>query len=166
MVETLTGLDARALREAVEREAYRFEPLRGRLTLVATTSINGPTIRYVDDGLATSVLPTVAALEVFVDEPVALIAGGFDRGVDYDELADALAARLQPTTLIAMGDAGQRLATALALRSDVAQRRILEAIAGHAKVAIRSGQKTGKSTSFVAAALWWVATRKRGMVGL
>ena len=27
--------------------------------------------------------PTVAALEVFADDPVALIAGGFDRGVDY-----------------------------------------------------------------------------------
>ncbi|MHB8378542.1 MAG: UDP-N-acetylmuramoyl-L-alanine--D-glutamate ligase [Acidimicrobiales bacterium] len=131
VVETLTGVDARDLRHAVEREAYRFEPLRGRLTLVATASFNGAIIRYVDDGLATSVLPTVAALDVFVDDPVALIAGGFDRGVDYDELASALAARQQPTTLITMGDAGRRLATALAKRSDVAQHhaeRMAEAV--------------------------------------
>jgi len=31
-------------------------------------------------------LPVVAALEVFDDEPVALIVGGFDRGVDYAPL--------------------------------------------------------------------------------
>lgn len=45
-----------------------------------------------------------------------------------------------------------------------AQRRILEAIARGTRVIIRSGQKTGKSTSFVAAALWWAATRARGRV--
>jgi UDP-N-acetylmuramoylalanine--D-glutamate ligase len=121
VVETLTGVDAVELRRVVESESYRFEPLRGRLTLVAKESLNGATLRYVDDGLATSVLPTVAALEAFVDDPVALIAGGFDRGVDYGELASALAARQRPTTLITMGDAGQRLGTALAERSDVTQ---------------------------------------------
>ena len=63
-------------------------------------------MRYIDDGLATSVLPTLAALEVFRDEPLALIAGGFDRGVDYAELADALCARGRDTTLITMGNAG------------------------------------------------------------
>jgi UDP-N-acetylmuramoylalanine--D-glutamate ligase len=121
VVETLTGVDASDLRSAVEKESYRFEPLRGRLTLVAKESLNGAALRYVDDGLATSVLPTVAALEVFIDEPVALIAGGFDRGVDYSELASALAARRQPTTLITMGDAGRRLGATLAKRSDVPQ---------------------------------------------
>ncbi len=45
-----------------------------------------------------------------------------------------------------------------------AQRRILEAIARGRRVIIRSGQKTGKSTSFVAAALWWACTRSRGRV--
>jgi UDP-N-acetylmuramoylalanine--D-glutamate ligase len=123
VVETLTGVDVDELRETVAREAYRFEPLRGRLTLVATETFEGATLRYVDDGLATSVLPAVAALEAFVDEPVALIAGGFDRGVDYDELASALAARQQPTSLVTMGDAGRRLGAALAERSNVSQQR-------------------------------------------
>jgi len=121
VVEALTGIAENDVRAAVEREAYRFEPLRGRLTLVATEALDGATLRYVDDGLATSVLPTVAALEVFVDEPVALIVGGFDRGVDYEELAAALAARHSPTTLITMGDAGKRLGAALAERSTLAQ---------------------------------------------
>jgi UDP-N-acetylmuramoylalanine--D-glutamate ligase len=112
-VEALTGTSVDEVRTAVAAQAFTFEPLRGRLTLVASEEIAGGVIRYVDDGLATSVLPTLAALEVFVDEPVALIAGGHDRGVDYEELADVLAARQQPTSVVTMGDAGERLAAAL-----------------------------------------------------
>jgi UDP-N-acetylmuramoylalanine--D-glutamate ligase len=63
------------------------------------------------------VLPTLAALEVFDDTPLALIAGGFDRGVDYAELAEVLVARRLPTTLITMGNAGDRLS------DEVRQRR-------------------------------------------
>jgi UDP-N-acetylmuramoylalanine-D-glutamate ligase len=100
--------------------AHLFEPLRGRLSLVASEDRDGATVRYVDDGLATSVLPAVAALEVFADEPVALIAGGFDRGVDYIPLAVALAGRAQRTVVLTMGDAGARIAEALGqLRPDI-----------------------------------------------
>jgi UDP-N-acetylmuramoylalanine--D-glutamate ligase len=115
-VETLTGTSVDDVRAAVTTQAFTFEPLRGRLTLVATEVVDGATRRYVDDGLATSVLPAIAALEVFDDEPVALIAGGFDRGVDYEELASVLAARHRPTTVITMGEAGQRLEAALRRR--------------------------------------------------
>jgi UDP-N-acetylmuramoylalanine--D-glutamate ligase len=108
-VEALTGVDQSLLRAAVEARAEEFQPLSGRLTLVARETINGSTLRYVDDGLATSVLPALAALEVFRDEPVALIAGGFDRGVDYAELADAICARVPLTTLITIGNAGLRI---------------------------------------------------------
>jgi UDP-N-acetylmuramoylalanine--D-glutamate ligase len=114
---TLTGASLDAVRAAVQQRASEFTPLRGRLTLVASESVGSTTRRYVDDGLATSVLPTLAALEVFSRDAVALIAGGFDRGVDYAELAEALVARSAPTTLIAMGNAGARLA------DEVGQRR-------------------------------------------
>ena len=100
------------VRESVAKRATSFVPLRGRLTLVASEERNGATVRYVDDGLATSALPTVAALDVFADDPVALIAGGFDRGVDYSPLALALAARHSPTYLLTMGDAGRRIGQA------------------------------------------------------
>jgi UDP-N-acetylmuramoylalanine--D-glutamate ligase len=63
------------------------------------------------------VLPTLAALDVFCDDPIALIAGGFDRGVDYSELADALVARTAPTALITMGNAGARLSDEVRQRS-------------------------------------------------
>jgi UDP-N-acetylmuramoylalanine--D-glutamate ligase len=108
-VSTLTGVDPTTVRDTVLSVAQSFTPLRGRLTLVATEDLGATQVRYVDDGLATSVLPAVAALEVFADEPVALIAGGFDRGVEYGELAEALVARRQPTTLITSGNAGLRL---------------------------------------------------------
>jgi len=52
----------------------------------------------------------------------------------------------------------------LCLRLCRAQRRILTAIARSNRVAIRSGQKTGKSSAFVIAALWWAASRPRGRV--
>jgi UDP-N-acetylmuramoylalanine--D-glutamate ligase len=108
-VATLTGIDPMTLRESIASVASEFTPLRGRLTLVATEILDGAQVRYVDDGLATSVLPAVAALEVFSDDPVALIAGGFDRGVEYGELAEALVSRGQPTTLITSGNAGLRI---------------------------------------------------------
>ena len=122
-VEALTGIAANDVRSTVAARASDFEPLRGRLTLVATEEISGASVRYVDDGLATSVLPTLAALEVFADEPVALIAGGFDRGVNYEELALALTTRSQPTTLITLGNAGARIAASVrALDSRLNQR--------------------------------------------
>ncbi len=118
----MTGQTIDVVRAAVEAQASSFTPLRGRLTFVASEGTGASTIRYIDDGLATSVLPTLAALEVFDVEPLVLIAGGFDRGVDYAELADALAARSAPTTLVAMGNAGARLSDEVRQRrSDVTQ---------------------------------------------
>jgi UDP-N-acetylmuramoylalanine--D-glutamate ligase len=117
VVEALTGVEESALRAAVHIRAQEFQPLQGRLTLVARESINGASLRYVDDGLATSVLPALAALEVFRDEPVALIAGGFDRGVDYEGLAEALSVRAPFTSLVTIGNAGLRISAAVHQRS-------------------------------------------------
>jgi UDP-N-acetylmuramoylalanine--D-glutamate ligase len=105
----LTNNSVDDVRARVLEAAALFEPLRGRLTTVASEDVDGETLRYVDDGLATSALPVVAALEVFGHEPVALIAGGFDRGVDYAPVAEAIAARRPPTALILMGKAGHRI---------------------------------------------------------
>lgn len=107
-----TGTPVDEVRRRVLENASTFVPLRGRLTLVATEERDGVAVRYVDDGLATSTLPTIAALEVFKDDPVALIAGGFDRGVDYTPLAVALARRGAPTFLLTMGEAGRRIGRA------------------------------------------------------
>ncbi len=105
----LTNRSVNDVRARVLDAASTFEPLRGRLTPVASENHNGDTLRYVDDGLATSALPVVAALEVFARDPVALIVGGFDRGVDYVPVAEAVTARRPLTVLIVMGEAGTRI---------------------------------------------------------
>jgi UDP-N-acetylmuramoylalanine--D-glutamate ligase len=121
-VSLLTRRPVDEVRRRVGELASTFEPLRGRLTLVASDDRDGKRLRYVDDGLATSVLPAVAALEVFSGDPVALIAGGFDRGVDYRPLAVALANRSMPTVLLTMGEAGTRIGNELnKLRVDIVQ---------------------------------------------
>lgn len=105
VVSNVTNTPRSEVHAAVSRNAASFVPLSGRLTLVAEK--NG--IKFVDDGLATSVLPAVAALEVFKDEPLALLVGGFDRGIDYHPLASELALRSKPTLLLSMGPAGDRI---------------------------------------------------------
>ena len=76
-------------REHIVDAAASFTPLPGRLTLVHRTQTPAP-IDFIDDGLATNPLATSAALEAFTGRPVALIVGGFDRGMDYAPLAAAI----------------------------------------------------------------------------
>ena len=109
----LVGHDVDEIRAIVADKAETFVPLKGRLTLVSSEARDGNVVRYVDDGLATAPLPTVAALEVFEHERVALIAGGFDRGVDYSSLAEELANRATTTFLVTIGAAGTRLGASL-----------------------------------------------------
>jgi UDP-N-acetylmuramoylalanine--D-glutamate ligase len=98
------------LRTRILEHASNFTPLPGRLTQVAREEHGDTVVRFVDDGLATAPLPTMAALEVFAQDPLALIVGGFDRGVEYRELATAIHERQAPTCVVAMGDAGRRIA--------------------------------------------------------
>jgi len=110
---SLVGASLDDVRSAIAADAAKFTPLRGRLTLVGVEETGGIHVRYVDDGLATSPLPAAAALEVFADQPLGLLVGGFDRGVDYAPLAAALAGRQRPTRVVTMGPAGQRIAALL-----------------------------------------------------
>ena len=116
-VALLTRRDVDEVRACAFNAASTFKPLRGRLTLVASEDSGGATRRYVDDGLATSALPVVAALDVFADDALALIAGGYDRGVDYAILAQAIATRGPTTVLITMGEAGRRIGKSVAMQS-------------------------------------------------
>ena len=117
VVATLTHRSLEVVSGAVAANADSFVPLRGRLTLLGEEVREGGRIRYVDDGLATAPLPTIAALEVFAAEPLALIVGGFDRGVDYAALIDALALRTAPTSVVTIGPAGERIASEGASRT-------------------------------------------------
>jgi UDP-N-acetylmuramoylalanine--D-glutamate ligase len=96
--------------DALAALAEGFEPLPSRLRLVGT--VDG--VDFVDDSLSTNVLPTMAAVDAFAGRRVALLVGGFDRGIDYTPLARHLDARADPTLVLTLPDSGPRIAEAFA----------------------------------------------------
>ena len=70
-------------------------------------------VEFVDDGLSTNVLPAQAALQAFEQRPVALLVGGYDRGVDYSPLGRTIAHRTAPTLVVTMPDNGPRIGAAV-----------------------------------------------------
>jgi UDP-N-acetylmuramoyl-L-alanine---L-glutamate ligase len=93
--------DENALRAA----ATSYPGLPSRLAPIGT--IAGVT--FVDDGLSTNVLPTLAALDAFPGRRIALIVGGHDRGIDYAPLAAGVLARDAPTLVLTLPDNGPRI---------------------------------------------------------
>jgi UDP-N-acetylmuramoylalanine--D-glutamate ligase len=90
------------------RAARGFTPLPSRLTPVGT--VGGVT--FIDDSLSTNVLPTLAALDSFPGQRVALIVGGQDRGIDYTALAEGVRGRGEPTLVLTLPDSGPRISAA------------------------------------------------------
>ncbi len=119
VVALLTHSSPGEVHARVLEKASDFTPLLGRLTLIAREEIDGEVLQFVDDGLATTDLATIAALESFAHDNVALLVGGLDRGVDYGELISTLRRRPTPTCVIAMGEAGERIAGELRGGDDV-----------------------------------------------
>lgn len=109
VVSRATGMGVEEITARVKAVSESFTPLPGRLTEVAKEERAGLVTRYIDDGLATAALPTIAALSVFPEDDLALIAGGFDRGIDYEPLVGAIIARPARTVVVTMGDAGSRI---------------------------------------------------------
>ncbi len=89
--------------------AAGFEHLPSRMQVIG--SIGGVT--FVDDSLSTNVLPTLAAMDAFCAQRVALIAGGQDRGIDYAPLATGLGSRELPTLVLTLPDSGPRILAAI-----------------------------------------------------
>jgi UDP-N-acetylmuramoylalanine--D-glutamate ligase len=94
---------------ALKDAAAGFVPLASRLQVIGRVS----GVTFVDDSLSTNVLPTLAALDSFPGCRVALIAGGHDRGIDYQPLAAGLAARDVPTLVLTVPDSGPRIQAAI-----------------------------------------------------
>jgi len=59
------------------------------------------------------VLPAIAAVQAFEGRPLALIAGGFERGVDYEPLGAFLAERGAPTIVFTVPQNGERIREAV-----------------------------------------------------
>ncbi len=71
-------------------------------------------IRFYNDSLATVPEATIRALTTLGDDVTTLIAGGFDRGLDYAKLGEFLAKRKTLKTLILFPDTGKKIQKALA----------------------------------------------------
>ncbi|MHB8220974.1 MAG: UDP-N-acetylmuramoyl-L-alanine--D-glutamate ligase [Acidimicrobiales bacterium] len=107
--------------DAVARAATGFRGLDSRLSPVGTVA----GVEFVDDSLATNVLATLAALGAYRRRRVALIVGGFDRGIDYRPLADGMAAWLADG---GAADATGGSASLVVLALPGAGRRVHEAV--------------------------------------
>ncbi|HDS83709.1 MAG TPA: UDP-N-acetylmuramoyl-L-alanine--D-glutamate ligase [Phycisphaerales bacterium] len=104
-----------------------FSPLDSRLQLVAEK--NG--VRWYDDSKATTPVSTLAALNG-IDEPKILIAGGYDKGIDFSELGKCIAARVKAVVLI--GQTAPKIEQAVRA-------------AGPSKVVIRRAETMGRAVT-------------------
>jgi len=91
LAASLVGVPPAAIAAAIRR----FGGVPHRLETIAER--HG--VRWVNDSQATIPLAAIAALHAF-DAPVVLIAGGKDKGLEYDAFADAIAARCRAAILI------------------------------------------------------------------
>ena len=94
------GLDAVAL----AAHAETFRPLPNRLQTLGTRE----GITYVNDSISTTPHASLAALECFRGQPVAILLGGHDRGVDWSDFAQAMQ-RESPCVIVTMGANGPRI---------------------------------------------------------
>lgn len=99
------GLDAMALAP----QAASFQPLPNRLQVLGERD----GILYVNDSISTTPMATQAALDLYADRPVAVLVGGHDRGLPWDEYAEAMRLRA-PKAIVTMGQNGPRIHTLLA----------------------------------------------------
>lgn len=94
------GLDAMVLAP----HAVTFQPLPNRLQPVGTRD----GYLYVNDSISTTPHATLAALELYRDRPVAVLVGGHDRGLPWDEFAEAMRTHA-PRAIVTMGQNGPRI---------------------------------------------------------
>ncbi len=93
--------------EAVMKDCLSgFKPLPHRLELVA---LSGGVCWY-NDSIATTPVSAIAALEAF-GQPKIIIAGGYDKGLCFEELGEKMAQRAKAVILI--GQTGGEIADAI-----------------------------------------------------
>ena len=93
---------------AFNRVLAGFAGLEHRLEFVR--ELGG--VRYYDDSFGTTPDTAIVALEALV-QPVVLILGGHDKGLDYTELAKEITARDRVRHVITIGQIGPKLAQLL-----------------------------------------------------
>jgi UDP-N-acetylmuramoylalanine--D-glutamate ligase len=107
-----------ATREHIRQGLSQFQGLPHRLELVGESG----GVRFFNDSFSTTPVSTVAALESFRGS-LALIAGGYDKKLDIEELARAVAERAE--VLVTMGETGPMLAQQVRAASAAAGRNVV-----------------------------------------
>lgn len=82
--------------EQLAKALASFTPLRHRLELAG----NYQQVTYINDSLSTTPQAAVAALKIFHDRPIYLLAGGFERRQDYQSLAKQILAQKVPAVIL------------------------------------------------------------------
>ena len=95
------GLDAVALAPAVQD----FRPLPNRLQTLGTRE----GITFVNDSISTTPHASLAALDCFAGQRIALLVGGHDRGLDWQDFVAHMAHDAPPLEIITMGANGPRI---------------------------------------------------------
>lgn len=65
-------------------------------------------VLFVNDSISTTPQSAIAALESYAEKPVTLIAGGFDRGIDYAPLVEHIISN-NINAVICTGESGKRI---------------------------------------------------------
>jgi UDP-N-acetylmuramoylalanine--D-glutamate ligase len=94
--------------EAIKNSLTSFKPLPHRMEWVA--EVDGVT--YYNDSLSTTPESAVAAIKSFAAGSVILIAGGFDRGLIFDELGKVIAEQAVKACLL-LPTTGSKIAQAI-----------------------------------------------------
>jgi len=95
------GLDAVALAPAVQS----FRPLPNRLQLLGERD----GLRWVNDSISTTPHASLAALDCFAGQRIALLVGGHDRGLDWSDFLAHMAHDVPPVEIVTMGGNGPRI---------------------------------------------------------
>ncbi len=85
-IGVIMGVD----KEVIEKVIYSFEPLPHRMEFVC--EING--VKYVNDSKATTINAMVSAIKS-LDNPIVLIAGGLDKGVDFQDAVAVISEKVK-----------------------------------------------------------------------
>jgi UDP-N-acetylmuramoylalanine--D-glutamate ligase len=92
--------------ECIAEAVGKFKGLDNRLQLVA--EFNG--VRWYDDSIATTPASTIVALEAFSELKI-IIAGGYDKGIDFAALGEAIGNMAKAAVLI--GNTAEKIAASI-----------------------------------------------------
>ena len=121
-----------------------FRPLPHRLELVA--QIDG--VHWYNDSKATTPQSAIASLEAF-DKPVIIIAGGYDKGLGFDELGEKITQKAKAAVLI--GETAKKIAKSIEkkLATENTKKRIKVEIVDSLAAAVGLARELATNSDFV-----------------